>query len=189
MAEHTPSKYGPHTHLDAMQDLDHAAATVPEDIIRQVNDFKAKNVTNDDKLLKIRLNANKHIFECSHYNLQINQHRLVFAGGSPLIHACPDGSINNFNSRKIYYAIKLLEFDRKKADALSAFYAVQKQYFKLIEEMKNTEIEIQQLLSGLEQDDKEEDDEMQASRKRFTLLEDNRVQMMEGWLDWLAELS
>lgn len=172
-----------------MHDLDHDTSIIPRDIIHQVNDLKAKNTSNDDELLKTRLSANNHLFECNHYNLQVTQHRLVFMGGHPLIHTRPDGSINHFNSGKIHYAIKLLEFDKKKTDALSAFYAAQKRYFKLIEEMKETELEIQQLLSSLNKDGEEEDKEMQESRKRFTSLEETRAQMMEGWLEWLAELS
>ncbi|KAG9653319.1 hypothetical protein KCU95_g5410, partial [Aureobasidium melanogenum] len=189
MAEHTPSKHEPHTYLDAMHDLDHAALTVPGNIIPQVKYLKAKNISNHDELIRRRLNVNKTLFECSHYNLQVTQYRLVFCGGSPLIFTRPDGSINHFNSAKISFALKLLEFDRKKADSLSAFYAAQKEYFKLIEEMKETEVEIQQLLSSLNKDGEEEDDEIQGSRKRFTSLEETRVQMMEGWLEWLKELS
>ncbi|KAG9954260.1 hypothetical protein KCU85_g515, partial [Aureobasidium melanogenum] len=188
MAEPASSKHDPHAHLDAMHDLDHAAATIPEDIIRQVHDLKAKNISNDDELLRTRLNANKLLFQCNHYNLQVTQYRLIFAA-NPLIHACPDGSINHFNSAKVSYAIKLLEFDTKRADSLSAFYATQKRYFKLVEEMKETELEIQQLLGTIDKDGEKEHGELQESRKRFTSLVENRAQMMEGWLDWLAELS
>lgn len=85
--------------------------------------------------------------------------------------------------------MKLLELDQKRADSLSAFYAAQKEYFQLIEEMKKTEVEIQQLLSTINKDGKENHDEMQASKERFIWLEENRVQMMEGWLEWLEELS
>lgn len=85
--------------------------------------------------------------------------------------------------------MKLLELDQKRAVSLSAFYTAQKGYFKLIEEMKETEVEIQQLLSTINKDGKENHDEMQASKERFIWLEENRVQMMEGWLEWLEELS
>ncbi|KAG9964029.1 hypothetical protein KCU61_g3092, partial [Aureobasidium melanogenum] len=172
-----------------MHDLDHAATIVPEDIIRQFNNLKAKNILNHEELLERRLNTNNHLFKCDHYNLQVTQYRLVFSGGSPLICTRPDGSINHFNSAKISLAIRLLEFDQKRAASLSAFYAAQKEYFKLIGEMKETEVEIQQLLSSLNKDGQEEDDEMHESRERFTLLEETRVQMMESWLEWLEELS
>ncbi|KAH0268418.1 hypothetical protein KCU91_g9420, partial [Aureobasidium melanogenum] len=189
MAEHAPSKQELQSHLVALHDLDHDTSIIPRNIIHQVNDLKAKNTSNHEELLKIRLKANNHLFECNHYNLQVTQYRLVFMGGHPLIHTRPDGSINHFNSGKIHYAIKLLEFDKKKADSLSAFYATQKRYFKLIEEVKETELEIQQLLGTIDKDGEKEHGELQESRKRFTSLEENRAQMMEGWLDWLAELS
>ncbi|KAG9604314.1 hypothetical protein KCU77_g1389, partial [Aureobasidium melanogenum] len=189
MAEHTPRKHDPSTHFDATQDLDHAALNAQRNVIRQVNDLKAKNISNHEQLLRRRLNTNNHLFKCDHYNLQVTQYRLVFSGGSPLICTRPDGSINHFNSAKISLAIKLLEFDQKRADSLSAFYTAQKEYFKLIGEMKEIEVEIQQLLSSLNKDGQEEDDEMQESRKRFTMLEETRVQMMESWLEWLEELS
>ncbi|KAH0358005.1 hypothetical protein KCU83_g647, partial [Aureobasidium melanogenum] len=166
-----------------MHDLDHAATIVPGDIIRQFNDLKAKNILNHEELLERRLNTNNHLFKCDHYNLQVTQYRLVFSGGSPLICTRPDGSINHFNSAKISLAIRLLEFDQKRAASLSAFYAAQKEYFKLIGEMKETEVEIQQLLSSSNKDGQEEDDEMHESRKRFTSLEETRVQMMESWLE------
>lgn len=85
--------------------------------------------------------------------------------------------------------MKLLELDQKRADSLSAFYAAQKGYFQLIEDMEKTEVEIQQLLSVINKGGKENHDEMQASKERFIWLEENRVQMMEGWLEWLEELS
>lgn len=85
--------------------------------------------------------------------------------------------------------MKLLEFDRKRANSLSAFYDAQKGYFKLVEEMKNTEVDIQQLLGGLVKDHEEDHDEMQASKRRFASLEQTRVQMTESWLEWLDELA
>ncbi|KAG9695520.1 hypothetical protein KCU95_g13494, partial [Aureobasidium melanogenum] len=189
MAEHTSNKDDPQTHLDAMHDLDHAALNAQTDIIRQVNDLKAKRIPKHNELCQRRVDVNKNLFECDHYNLQVSQYRLIFGGVSPLIRTCPDGSINRFNSAKITYANKLLEFDKKRAESLSAFYAAQKGYFKLIEEIKETELEIQQLLSSLNKDGEEEDKEVQEPRKRFTSLEETRAQMMEGWLEWLAELS
>ncbi|KAH0035112.1 hypothetical protein KCU78_g2106, partial [Aureobasidium melanogenum] len=172
-----------------MHDLDHATLTVHGEAISQVNDLKAKNISNHEELLIRRLNTDKNLFECDHYNLQVTQYRLVFAGGNPLILTRPDGSINHFNSAKISFAMKLLELDQKRADSLSAFYTAQKGYFQLIEEMKKTEVEIQQLLSTINKDGKEKHDEIQASKERFIWLEENRVQMMEGWLEWLEELS
>lgn len=92
-----------------------------------------------------------------------------------------------------------LEFDKKRANSLSAFYAAQKEYFELIEGMKETEVEIQRLLGSLikdvEKDHTEmkngeaDHDEMQESERRFTSLQEKRVQMQESWLEWLEELS
>ncbi|KAG9559399.1 hypothetical protein KCU71_g5982, partial [Aureobasidium melanogenum] len=178
MAEHTPRKHEPSTHFGAVHDLDHAALNAQRNVIRQVNDLKAKNYPNHEELLRRRLGTNSYLFKCDHYNLQVTQYRLVFSGGSPLICTRPDGSINHFNSAKISLAIKLLEFDQKRAGSLSAFYAAQKEYFKLIGEMKDIEVEIQHLLSSLNKDGQEEDDEMHESRKRFTSLEETRYLLL-----------
>ncbi|KAH0154502.1 hypothetical protein KCU67_g9028, partial [Aureobasidium melanogenum] len=171
-----------------MHDLDHAALYIQRDITRRVNDLKAKNNLNHDELLMRRHNTEKHLLDCGHYDIQVTQYRLVFGDRTPLILTRPDGSINHFNSAKISYAIKLLEFDQKRADLLSAFYTAQKEYFQLIEEMKEMEVEIQQLLSTINKDGKENHDEIQASKERFIWLEENRVQMMEGWFEWLEKL-
>ncbi|KAK6000495.1 hypothetical protein QM012_003741 [Aureobasidium pullulans] len=185
MAEHNQNKHDIHPDIDATHKLDHVASNAQRDVIHQVNDLKAKNTSSLKHLVRKYADANKHLAECNHHYLQISQYRFVFTAGSSLILTRPDGSINHFNSAKISLAMKLLEFDRKRAASLRAFYDAQKGYFDLLDKMKETEVKIQQLLGSITKDGGEEHDEMQESKKRIASLEETRAQMMESWLELL----
>lgn len=189
MAEKIPNKHDTHQDPEAMHDLDQATLTTPGDIIRQVNYLKAKNLSKHDESRTTHADVNKHLAECINHYLQVTSYRLVFSAGSPLILARPDGSINHFNSEKISLAMKLLEFDRKRAISLRAFYDAQREFFSLIKEMKETEVGIQQLLGSIAKDGDEDHPELQESKGRIALLEQTRTQMRETWLELLEELS
>jgi hypothetical protein len=79
----------------------------------------------------------------------------------------------------------------KSTKSLGASYAAQKKFFKLIDEFKRVETEMQELLRGaIEQGEAHEDFyvELEESEARMIIIEGSRVTRREGWLEWLNEL-
>ncbi|CAD0095320.1 unnamed protein product [Aureobasidium vineae] len=180
-----------------IQDATDSASTVPKDnchevIIQQVNHLKTKNNFNHENLTRIYEEVNQHLFECNDHHLQIVQYKFVFGTGNSRIIGRPDGSINHFNNEKIVLATKVLEFDIKRVKSLGAFFVAQKRYFNLLGEMKEIEVEIKQLLASAIETGAAPDgfyDEMEETRGRIANMEESRIGMREGWLEWLDELS
>lgn len=190
------------TQIIALQESTHSTSPVSRDMsprrklsydiaIRQLDDLKTKNIFNLDDLETLQHEINRHLAECADHYFQITQYSLAFgAGNSPII-TCPDGSLNHHNSVKLDMATRTLEFDTKRAESLAAFYAAQKEFFKLIGKFKEVEMEIQELLRGLIEHGitcKSFRDEMLESESRMAIIEQSRVTRMEGWMEWLDEL-
>ncbi|KAI5235529.1 hypothetical protein E4T42_09691 [Aureobasidium subglaciale] len=161
--------------------------------ILKVNILKEQRKQKLDELVTTQAQVNKHLTDSCDHNLQITQLRLVFGAGNSVIRINEDGSINACNLAKIALASELLDHDKNLRESLSAFNNSQKQYFGLIKEMKEIEIEIQKELTPGNGDDdemsQEGDLQVRGSQVRFATLEQYRVQMTETWLEWLDELA
>jgi hypothetical protein len=79
----------------------------------------------------------------------------------------------------------------KSTRSLGAAYSAQKKFFKLIDEFKRVELEMQQLLRGaIEQGETHEDFyvELEESEAKMIIIEESHLTRKEGWLEWLDEL-
>jgi hypothetical protein len=160
-------------------------------IIRQLDDLKAKNTFNLHDLEELQDEINHHLIKSQDHYRQVIQLRIAYGAGLSRIKTRPDGSIDSLNARKLDLATMVLEFDTKSTRSLGAAYSAQKKFFKLIDEFKRVELEMQELLRGtFEQGETHEDFfvELEESEARMVIIEGSRVTRKEGWLEWLDEL-
>jgi hypothetical protein len=160
-------------------------------IIRQLDDLKTKNTFNLDDLETLQDEINKHLIQCQDHYTQVTQLKLAHGAGNSPILFCTDKDLIHDYRFKLALSSTILDFDIERAKSLGAFYSAQKKFFRLIEEFKEVEMEMQRLLRGLiEQMDAHEDlhVEMEESEARMIIIEESRVTRREGWLEWLNEL-
>jgi hypothetical protein len=159
-------------------------------IICQLDDLKTKNTFNLNDLETLQDEINKHLIKCQDHYLQVTQLKLAHGAGNSPILFCSDKNLVYHYRMRLTLSTTVLEFDIKRAKSLGAFYSAQKKFFRLIDEFKEVEMEIQRLLRGLiEQGDAHEDlhVEMEESEARMVIIEESRVTRREGWLEWLDE--
>jgi hypothetical protein len=159
-------------------------------IIRQLDDLKTKNTFNLNDLETLQDEINKHLIECQDHYLQVTQLKLAHGAGNSRILFCSDKNLIHDYRVELALSTTILDFDIERAKSLGAFYSAQKKFFRLIDEFKEVEMEIQRLLRGLiEQGDAHEDlhVEMEESEARMVIIEESRVTRREGWLEWLDE--
>jgi hypothetical protein len=160
-------------------------------IVRQLDDLKTKNTFNLHDLEELQDEVNHHLIKSQDHYRQVIQLRLAYGAGLSRIKTCPDGSIDPLNARKLNLATMVLEYEMKSTKSLGASYAAQTKFFKLIDEFKKVEIEMQQLVrDAIEQGEAHEDFyvELEESEARMIIIEGSRVTRREGWLEWLNEL-
>jgi hypothetical protein len=160
-------------------------------IIRQLDDLKTKNTFNLNDLEILQDEVNHHLIKSQDHYRQVIQLRLAYGAGLSRIKTRPDGSIDPLNARKLDLVTMVLKFDIKSTKSLGASYSAQKKFFKLIEEFKRVELEMQELLHGaIEQGEAHEDFyvELEESEARMIIIEASRVTRKEGWLEWMDEL-
>jgi hypothetical protein len=159
-------------------------------VIRQLDDLKTKNIFNLNNLETLQDQINKHLIQCQDHYLQVTQLKLAHGAGNSPILFCSDKNLIHDYRVRLALSTTILDFDIERAKSLGAFYSAQKKFFKLIDEFKEVEIEIQRLLHGLiKQGDAHEDlhVEMEESEARMVIIEESRVTRREGWLEWLDE--
>jgi hypothetical protein len=159
-------------------------------VIRQLDDLKTKNTFNLNDLETLQDEINKHLIQCQDHYTQVTQLKLAHGAGNSPILFCSDKNLIHDYRFKLALSTTILEFDIERAESLNAFYSAQKKFFRLIEEFKEVEMEMQRLLRGLiEQGDAHEDlhVEMEESEARMVIIEESRVTRREGWLEWLDE--
>ncbi|THZ73029.1 hypothetical protein D6C88_07253 [Aureobasidium pullulans] len=151
-------------------------------VIQRIDQLKSKNKNAIAEVARVRTEVNRHLVECQDHCLQLTQWRFVYGPAISVITIGHNNTISAYETYKIALASRLVEHDIKRIRSLSAFYRTQKQYFRLLEVMKKTELEIQEASreAGLE---------FVESKDRFRILEQSRVQMTETWLEWLEELA
>jgi hypothetical protein len=191
-----------HTHAPALQHYTASAMNVSGDfvlpsrppsyhiVIRQLDDLKTKNTFNLNDLETLQDEINKHLIECQDHYTQVTQLKLAHGAGNSPILFCSDKTLIHDYRFKLALSTTILEFDIERAKSLGAFYSAQKKFFKLIDEFKEVEMEMQRLLRGLiEQGDAHEDlhVEMEESEARMVIIEESRVTRRESWLEWLDE--
>jgi hypothetical protein len=158
--------------------------------ICQLDDLKTKNTFNLNDLETLQDEINKHLIQCQDHYTQVTQLKLAHGAGNSPILFCSDKNLIHDYRFKLTLSTTILDFDIKRAKSLGAFYSAQRKFFRLIEEFKEVEMEMQRLLRGLfEQGDAHEDlhVEMEESEARMVIIEDSRVTRREGWLEWLDE--
>jgi hypothetical protein len=159
-------------------------------VICQLDDLKTKNTFNLNDLETLQDEINKHLIQCQDHYTQVTQLKLAHGAGNSPILFCSDKNLIHDYRFKLALTTTILEFDIERAKSLGAFYSAQEKFFKLIDEFKEVEVEMQRLLRGLiEQGDAHEDlhVEMEESEARMVIIEESRVTRREGWLEWLDE--
>jgi hypothetical protein len=159
-------------------------------VICQLDDLKTKNTFNLNDLEILQDEINKHLIQCQDHYTQVTQLKLAHGAGNSPILFCSDKTLIHDYRFKLALSTTILEFDIERAKSLGAFYSAQKKFFKLIDEFKEVEMEMQRLLRGLiEQGDAHEDlhVEMEESEARMVIIEESRVTRRESWLEWLDE--
>ncbi|THZ23593.1 hypothetical protein D6C91_03611 [Aureobasidium pullulans] len=151
-------------------------------VIQRIDQLKSRNKNAIAEIARVQTEVNRHLVECQDHYLQLTQWRFVYGPAISVITIGHNNTISAYETQKIALASRLVEQDIKRIKSLGTFYRTQKQYFRLLEVMKKTEVEIQEE-SG------EASREFMDSKERVEMLEQSRISMTETWLEWLEELT